>query len=803
MTSEELQGSPSGRLATRSVFPLKSGVIRSSVAFSLLVFSLLYLLNYFQRFGDHLKILIPLVAVMVALSMWRFVAALGWFVLWIPYFSPHFVIQEVLLFVLAGLFAVAELRKERVFRPSHLNYAALAFVAIVLLSVLGEIVKLHSLPAPVLRHFVFLGLKNNTFHNQTDYFFCFRSALFVVDGIILCWIVSSSIIEDQDLRRLSGILPITFIPVLIYCGWRILHGRMSVQPLGGIFDDRNAMGAFLLLPLAFLGALSGCSLRWLSSISAVVFALLLVLLGFTLSLGAIFSGLLITIYLPGLFVAKNWNSIFTWSFFRRNLWKFVCGLILLYFFFPTLALLVPSIDPIAWAEALHYRFISLSPAKIQETLGSARGVPWKVAIYAVKANPWFGIGEGTFFRKFSELRESFGIPFTLFQYRHENAHNNFLQIAADLGLPALIIFLTLSFLGILSFRRLYRKSSDRWERPVALGLALGSIGLLVTSLTAHPLLVMQLNLYFWLYLGLADSGGNLPVSRGRHIWAAILFVICLAWIGHLVILARTPTEPFSYGFYTYEKENEPERQYRWTFPVAVDRIPRQGNVVRFFIRTYHPQIESRTVTVRTAVDAANQTILLSTRDWVPIAMPAFGSDPLVNVSFQVNPTWNPKRDAKSTDDRELGVAVSAMEWKTERLFALLAANFYGTEFWAGGEPWSWMRQDGKLHLYNFTERELNGVLSFSAKPLRWPADLAIYEASRPIWKTTLNGTTESYEVSLRLKPGITILLLHSSAEPIAIDSLMKNRDFRTVSVAVGNLRLTPLPSGDSRTGPTS
>ena len=97
-------------------------------------------------------------------------------------------------------------------------------------------------------------------------------------------------------------------------------------------------------------------------------------------------------------------------------------------------------------------------------------------------------------------------------YQRENAHNNFAQIAGELGIAGLI-----SFVAVLVVA-LWRRGEERSDHDVAMPVLLGLAAFILTWLGGHPLLVAEAAYPFWLTLGVAaavvarDSNANLSAG---------------------------------------------------------------------------------------------------------------------------------------------------------------------------------------------------------------------------------------------------------------------------------------------------
>jgi O-antigen ligase len=110
-----------------------------------------------------------------------------------------------------------------------------------------------------------------------------------------------------------------------------------------------------------------------------------------------------------------------------------------------------------------------------------RLVLWRAAVSMMTTNPVFGVGIGGFY----ELSRSYAPAMleTVIWRPHENAHNYFIQVLAELGIPGFVLFVSVI---ALSLRELWRRvASD--DMAAACGAALAAY--LLTCLTGHPLLV--------------------------------------------------------------------------------------------------------------------------------------------------------------------------------------------------------------------------------------------------------------------------------------------------------------------------
>jgi hypothetical protein len=175
--------------------------------------------------------------------------------------------------------------------------------------------------------------------------------------------------------------------------------------------------------------------------------------------------------------------------------------------------------------------------------------------------PLFGVGISQFYELFPryssvELREAFAssavVPVT-----HENAHNNLMQILAELGIAGLAAF----FLVLMTALRRSREEKTPFWRMAALS---GLAAFLLTCLGGHPLLTPMVAFPFWLALGLAASAAA-PVAAVHGIYLRRLVVM-----GAVLLLATLPAragyerrdanlEGVTIGFSRWEQDEEGNR----------------------------------------------------------------------------------------------------------------------------------------------------------------------------------------------------------------------------------------------------
>jgi O-antigen ligase len=146
--------------------------------------------------------------------------------------------------------------------------------------------------------------------------------------------------------------------------------------------------------------------------------------------------------------------------------------------------------------------------------GQSRLSIWRDALPLLKEHPWLGTGFGTFPIAYTGGQTAFLGQFV------NHAHNDYLEFAADLGIPAaLILFGSILFILARAIRSFLTGERD-FERIVALGCVGSVVAILLHSFTDFNLFIPANALLFSAILGLAGSVRNPSVhARSTQIAA--------------------------------------------------------------------------------------------------------------------------------------------------------------------------------------------------------------------------------------------------------------------------------------------
>jgi O-antigen ligase len=411
--------------------------------------------------------------------------------------------------------------------------------------------------------------------------------------------------------------------------WAAFLNYIAALRVNVHFSDLNAAGSYFAMALfVALGLTRGS--RGLAVACA----------------GLIASGLWIsgsrTAFAAVLIVAVAWGARALWEGRHRRL--AVAALVL-----------VCATSVLMWAYYPRDRNVS-APIAFQIRASLARG-----AMDMVRSEPLFGVGIGRFY--------VLSVDYTLRQYiqPRENAHNNYLQVLAELGVPGLMLFLALIVLALKEGLHAARGS------PVVAGLVAGVGAYLLTCLGGHPLLVDAAAYPFWIAISLAATTATDETEKKHsdlekkhigdtgHRGSMIVIVgLVIAIAGSLPFrIARADEqanlEGASAGFSLWQREKDGSR-YRWAGGRSSFFAPAAANAVVIPLRA--GPAASSTVEVRIFIDRreADRVVLEPGGEWrrTRLLLLKRSSAPFVRIDLEAAVQGVPRpADAKSTDSSGL------------------------------------------------------------------------------------------------------------------------------------------------------
>lgn len=542
---------------------------------------------------------------------------------------PYFTAPEPLFFSFLLGFSLYRLRHPfSLHIPSAVRSAMLVFALAVMAGSLLVWLSLWQLPGPWVVPLTLDGLQKIIFWRWENPLQFFRVGLLYLEGLLAfiavigCHRVNARL---TLLTTLGGLFALAFSLAGYSAIELLLRGKeISVYPgFGPVFTDRNAYAAFwvMIAPLSLAVALG--SRGWLR------------MGGFVLTfLASLFCFLSLSVTGIGTLAAALVFCIFL--FHARALRRFAMSAVLA-------LLALCALGGLLWLS---------QPVELKKSIGARleeRFSFWLPASAMIRERPLLGVGPGEFNRLLTHYRQKTGTTAES-RFTAENVHNYFLQVGVDTGLVGLGGFLGVLFVvGGVVYRSRSGESFDRIDRepapaespdssrflawwiarlpgrgPLTNGLTAALVGILLFSLTQHPMLRFVFQIYFWALLGLLLGlvSGTAPrgeVAAGFRMRPGLSVLLVLsAGLLQWLMFPQTDRTEFRYGLTVAEADGE--AVWHQTAGLAALRTPVPESVLELILQA-HPDSPGQNVRVLTAgrqeelrVDQSQETSVLIRTD---------------------------------------------------------------------------------------------------------------------------------------------------------------------------------------------
>lgn len=376
----------------------------------------------------------------------------------LAFFLP---ISKGIIEVTSSLAIVTFLIKKTIHRQSvhtYLNLPLSIFVAISGLSIIGT-------------DSLYTGLRN----------FFFK----LIQQVLLFFVIFDTLNTRQKIKNILWIMLASAFLVSIDGLFQyfthqdfLRHRSMPFKKrINASFYTPNDLGAYLV-PLTML-SLSTIFLRlkniFINLIPKILFPLLFICLILTFSRGAWLSFIAGVIFMVTIMLLLK----------NKNL--FLIALLLIFILLMSL--------PLRSDIPLH-KILDFSDAGTVDRRGL-----WTIAWNMVKAKPFFGHGIGTFmhnFKKYDTIGYSHGVSY---------AHNCYLQMAADIGIAGVLVFLWMIITVLKKSIGIILETKDGLD-ILLLGLISSLGAFLIHSAVETNLYSLDLGTLFWVILGLVVSAST-------------------------------------------------------------------------------------------------------------------------------------------------------------------------------------------------------------------------------------------------------------------------------------------------------
>jgi len=326
--------------------------------------------------------------------------------------------------------------------------------------------------------------------NSISFSETFRAGIVrLIDYILVFFAVSSEIRDQKHIRRIifltaAGLTLASFDTIWqVITGHDFIRGYEPVINIGLVratasFKDSNTLGIYLsgLAPLVF-----GLAIYHLKGLKrmALFFISLLILTGIVLTYSR---PTLLAIYI----------ALFFFALIKKD--KVLLALLLI------LTLVSPFILPRSvkdWARQVNY-----NPLRFM--CNDDRIAVYRNALNMIKAHPVIGVGAGAFMKSYKKYKEfpEYRNVVTLDEMK---AHNNFLHMAAEIGLVGFGIFVWMLYKLFMECINTYRHLDDKFFKVILLSLSASLISFLINGLTESSLYYSRVAIIFWYLVGFSLS----------------------------------------------------------------------------------------------------------------------------------------------------------------------------------------------------------------------------------------------------------------------------------------------------------
>ncbi|MFQ6083125.1 MAG: O-antigen ligase family protein [Candidatus Aminicenantia bacterium] len=464
---------------------------------------------------------------------------------------------------------------------------------------------------------------------------------------------------------------------------------VKIHRINATFTDPNAFGIYLVLVIPlFTGALFAFKKLW-----KILFIVPLA--------GGIFlfphigsrSGFLGMILAGVFFLFFTVKIIFDYRKANPNLFK---KLVIYLIISLLIVVLISSLILASKGSTLYKRFEwnlkVLSKQGAWQRVSRGRYYFWQGAGYMIKDHPLSGIGLGAFTVELPNYYKNYNIlsvmPFSYYQKAQargvpvDTAGNYYLQIASELGIIALffigwIFYLILRQTYLANFKQ---KIESGWNYLIA-GISAGILAMLVIFLFGAHTLNFEIQLTFWLVVGLLFSLSREEKFGHKFDFAKKILIGVLITISTLSSLwnsthslsLQSRTEQFglkqNFGFYQEEKMDGQE--FRWSGKNAGITIKIEKPILVIPMLASHPDITKNPVKVKIYLvkdffkeKKLLDEIVLGKSKWQEFKYDLSGElGSEVILLFRISRTWQPLKILGTPDPRNLGIAIGKIKFE--------------------------------------------------------------------------------------------------------------------------------------------
>ena len=313
--------------------------------------------------------------------------------------------------------------------------------------------------------------------------------------ILVLFAIAEELKDQKQIKRIVFSIGAGLILASVDEIWQVASGRDFIRGYATIvnigllratasFKDSNTLGIYLsaIAPLIF-----GLTLYYFKGIKriALIFVSFIALIGIALTYSR-----------PTLLA--TYVAIFFLGLARRS--KFLVAILIIF------TLVSPFLLPKSvkdWAKAVDYN-------PIRFMCNDDRIAVYLNSLNMIKDHPLIGLGANTYMKNYKKYK---GFPeyHNIVTLDYMYAHNNFLHMAAEIGLVGLGIFIYLLYKLFRGCANIYKRLDEHFLKVILLSLSACLIAFLINGLTESSLYSSRVAIIFW-YI----TGFSLALDKFAH-----------------------------------------------------------------------------------------------------------------------------------------------------------------------------------------------------------------------------------------------------------------------------------------------
>ncbi len=362
----------------------------------------------------------------------------------------------------------------------------------------------------------------------------------------------------------------------------------------------------------------------------------------------------------------------------------------------------------------------------------------KRSFQMIKEHPLTGTGIGSYYFLSTGYDKSDSSSF------YENAHNYYLQLAAEMGVPTSLVFIILVMMLFIAYFQKNSSLPETKDLPIK-GLIIGIFAYLLTLTTGHALLLIEQQLLFWAAVAVVCSQTGLTAQQaGLKYFVALSFLlIVLTLSGHAYnfiaqdnpLIGNTQN---NYGY--YGEENWGGKTMRWTGKKSSNVVKAQGNFIKFNLVSSHinssePEGLKVTVTIDDFFEESVHFFNGGDKE-LRYYLPGINGKDIV-IKTEVSRTFNPKKLKISNDPRTLGIALEVIKFPYS--IPQCGIGFYGLEEWDGSEPFKfrWTGRRASVALKDIAPENIHVLCSHPDIKID-PVEVRVFVDDKILWQKEIN-----------------------------------------------------------------